>query len=230
MSPIGYVHPPPQHFGYYRTGIRYSLPFTSMYPPQSGVPISQPFLNAAGMPMQMPVSIPLQPIANPGKPVELKPAPQDGSLDSLEDTPKSKSLLSGKAYQSRNVYKSIVRHLFSYIRKNREDIIRILTEAGFSMQDIEHGFFKINYYNDLEREQSNKKNSQSTIKKMATKRTIYTYILRETLNTMLHNWSVGKFGKVSESNSLVYKDVCKYFYDETVKVLGQPAQGRTFFL
>jgi len=160
----------------------------------------------------------------------VKAQPADSSLGSLDEPPKAKNLLSGKAYKSRNVYKSIIRHLFSYIRKNREDIIRILRDAGFSMPEIEHGFFKVNYYNDLEREQSIKKNSQATIKKMVSKKTIYTYILRETLNTMLHNWDSGKLGKVSETNSEVYKDVCKYFYEEAVRVTGQSAQGRTFSL
>ena len=212
---------------YMPTEYRYPMCMPPMYPPMPQMP---PPIRAA---VNHQMSSPIPGMMPPGGLLQLempRNAPADGSLDSLDDTPKSKSLLSGKAYKSRNVYKSIIRHLFSYIRKNREDIIRILTEAGFSMQDIEHGFFKINYYNDLEREQSNKKNSQATIKKMVTKRSIYTYILRETLNTMLYNWSQGKFGKVSESNSEVYKDVCKYFYDEAVKTSGQSAQGRSFFL
>ncbi len=199
------------------------LPFAGQYPrPQ--IPA---FLAAPGIRPLVPMPSTPEVLRQENPP---RPPPGEASLGSLDDPPKQKNLLSGKAYKSRNVYKSIVRHLFSYIRKNREDIIRILKDAGFSMTEIEHSFFKINYYNDLEREQSNKKNSQATIKKMVSKRTIYTYILRETLNTMMHNWEQGKLGKVSESNSEVYKDVCKYFYDEAVKMTGQPAQGRTFYL
>ena len=198
------------------------------FPPQYSGPHISTFIAASiGRP---PIS-PIQNILEIPQPKSESPsAPYDGSLESLEDSFKQKSLLSGKAYKSRNVYKSIVRHLFSYIRKNRDDILRILKDAGFSTTEIEHGFFKINYYNDLEREQSSKKNSQATIKKMASKRTIYAYILRETLNSMLHNWGQGKLGKVSEGNSEVYKDVCKHFYEETVKATGQEAQGRTFSL
>ena len=215
----------------YSQNFRFPLSITPMF---SGIPIPQymiPTPPIGAGPNQLQPTVPTMP--TPGtsyRPEETKRPPADGSLDSSDDSPKNKSLLSGKAYKSRNVYKSIIRHLFSYIRKNREDIIRILTEAGFPMSDIEHGFFKVNYYNDLERDQSSKKNSQSIIKKMVAKRTIYTYILRETLNTMLHNWTLGKYGKVSEGNSDVYRDVCQYFYDECAKMLGQPAQGKTFLL
>ncbi len=231
----GYFPQPLTDSNYYQSataaGIGFPMPGTApMYPSREGLTAIRPFPVPQGVRNSSSLAVP-----RPQEPPRLSSPVQSqagggGSLDSLEDTPKNRSLLSGKAYKSRNVYKSVVRHLFSYVRKNRDDIIRILTEAGFSMQEVEHAFFKINYYNDLEREQSSKKNSQATIKKMVTKRTIYTYILRETLSTMLHNWGIGKLGKISEGNSAVYKDVCKYFYDETAKVLGQPAQGRTFLL
>ncbi len=232
VLPPDYMRSVPAPINYYTTGVNFQpMSIAQIYPRQPGMQLEQAFLTAPALAVPMPAPVAPQPAENPPRPgAGSGVRPADLSVDSLDDSPRNQSLLRGKAYKCRNVYKSVVRHLFSYIRKNREDIMRILTEAGFTTQEIEHGFFKINYYNDLEREQSKKKNSQSTIKKMVAKRTIYTYILRETLNTMLHNWDIGKFGKVSEGNSAVYKDVCKYFYEETVKVLGQPAQGRTFLL
>lgn len=137
---------------------------------------------------------------------------------------------SGGAYKRRNVYKSIVRHMFSYIRKNRDEIIRILLAAGYNMTEIEHAFFEVSCYNDMEQQKGNKKQSQSTIRKMVDQRTIYSYILRETLNAMIKNWDSGKHGKVATKNLATYRNVCISYYNEAVKVLTQEAQGTSYHL
>lgn len=126
---------------------------------------------------------------------------------------------SGGAYKRRNVYKSIVRHMFSYIRKNRDGIIKILLAAGYPMNEIEHAFFEVSCYNDLEQQRGNKKQSQTTIRKMVDKPTIYTYILRETLNAMIKGWNEGKHGKVATKNLATYRDVCLAYYNEAVKTI-----------
>lgn len=154
----------------------------------------------------------------------------DDSLDKIEETSSGKELIKGLSYESRNVYKSLIRHIFSYSRKNRESIVNILQKNGYTMPDIEHAFYKINCYNDSERDRTFKKKAQATIRKMMAIKSIYTFILRETLNGLLINWETGKLGKISQKNSKVYKDVCRNFYEETVKVIGEPAQGKTFKL
>ena len=157
---------------------------------------------------------------------EMKSATPAAGKKSIEDEQQT----AGGAYKRRNVYKSIVRHMFSYIRKNREEIIKILQEAGYGMSDIEHAFFEVSCYNDMEQQKGNKKQSQSTIKKMVETRSIYTYILRETLFAMIKSWEEGKHGKVSSKNLGTYKDVCFEYYNEAVQVLTQKAQGKTFNL
>jgi len=156
----------------------------------------------------------------------MKSATPAAGKKSIEDEQQT----AGGAYKRRNVYKSIVRHMFSYIRKNREEIIKILQEAGYGMSDIEHAFFEVSCYNDMEQQKGNKKQSQSTIKKMVETRSIYTYILRETLFAMIKSWEEGKHGKVSSKNLGTYKDVCFEYYNEAVQVLTQKAQGKTFNL
>lgn len=138
-----------------------------------------------------------------------------------------KNLLEGSSYKSRNVYKSIVHYMSSYTKKNREEILRILCEKGFTSQQIEHAFFKIGEYCDLELNKKAKKTSQTTIRKILSKKTILTYILRETLNAMLKNWDEGKYGKISKKNIEVYKVACGKFYNETVGILGEVAQGNS---
>lgn len=130
----------------------------------------------------------------------------------------------------RYVYKCIVRHMNVYIRKNREDIVETLTKEGFSMRDIEHSFFIVSYHSDSVGKKGCDRTSLTIVNNMLAKVTIYTYILRETLYTILNTWSNGNIGKVSKKNIELYKNACQIFYDETVKALGKPAQGRNSVL
>lgn len=196
----------------------------NMFPPLiNQMPLCQPIASASSIPN----------IVNLQSQVKTNPSQEDKNDDSLEhiNEPKSgKGLVKGISYESRNVYKSLIRHIFSYTRKNRETIVEILLQSGYVMSEVEHAFYKINCYNELEREKAFKKKAQATIRKMMGAKTIYTYILRETLNALLINWNKGKLGKISERNYEVYKEVCGKFYQETVQIIGEPAKGKTFKL
>eukprot|EP00829_Urostomides_striatus_P001006 TRINITY_DN1122_c0_g1_i11.p1 TRINITY_DN1122_c0_g1~~TRINITY_DN1122_c0_g1_i11.p1 ORF type:complete len:306 (+),score=32.19 TRINITY_DN1122_c0_g1_i11:64-981(+) len=150
---------------------------------------------------------------------------EDGSNQSI-----CRRLLAGEAYKSRNVYKTIVRHMYAYIRKNRTEIIQILQNSGFTMTEIEHAFFKVDYWCNLERQNGNRNYAQGTVKKIFAKKSIYTIIMRETLYALLHCWEQGKYGKIHQKNCVIYQKACQKFYDETVNILGQPAQGKCFEL
>lgn len=128
-------------------------------------------------------------------------------------------------YKHRNVYKSIIRHMYSCIRKQRNVIVSVLQSSGFSISEIEHAFYEIGCYNDMERQKGKKKISQSLVKKIASEKSIFAYVLRESLNSMLKNWEDGKFGRLTKKNVSTYKDVCTKYFNETVKVLGPPAQN-----
>jgi hypothetical protein len=196
----------------------------NMFPrPINPVPFYRPIASTTSIPHI--VTLPSQPKTNPSEDQK-----DDGSLELITEAKSGKGLVKGISYESRNVYKSLIRHIFSYTRKNRETIVDILLQSGYTMSEIEHAFYKINCYNELEREKAFKKKAQATIRKMMGAKTIYTYILRETLNALLINWSKGKLGKISEKNCEVYKEVCGRFYQETVEILGEPAKGKTFKL
>jgi hypothetical protein len=141
-----------------------------------------------------------------------------------------KGILSGKAYVSRNVYKSIVRFLFICVQKNHEAITEILHNAGFSNETIEKCFKKLKGYNESVKAQNSKKNSQSLIRKIVRESSARTYVLRETLYAMLQNSKLGKLGRISERNKQVYNDVCKYYYNEIIESIGQSTQVKSFAL
>ena len=100
---------------------------------------------------------------------------------------KGGKLLYGKAYESRNVYKSIVRFLSVYTNKNSTDIIRILKEARFKDNDIEKCFLKMKKYGEISKSQISQKNFQFLIKKIVMNLSPHTYVLRETLQAIMIN-------------------------------------------
>jgi len=150
------------------------------------------------------------------------------SLDGNES--EQDNQLSVNAYRRRNVYKSVIRHMLSYIRKNRDCIIGVLKTHNFSMQEIEHAFFQVSYLNELERQKGKTKRSQTTINGFMKEKTIYTYILRETLYAMMQNWKIGKTGKISQENLFIYREVCENYYKRIVDLVQESAQGTEYLL
>lgn len=141
----------------------------------------------------------------------------------IEDLPTKettcRNLLGGNAYKRRNVYKSVVRHMFTYIRKNREEIMATLRGLNYTDAEIEHSFFEVSCYNDEQSTTGNIEKSQLIIKKILSSRSIYTIILCESLKNMLNKWELGKLGKVSQTNLETYKFVAKKLYDEAMNVI-----------
>lgn len=153
---------------------------------------------------------------------ELK-SPDEPELHDDNNPSKSgnNQLPTGLCYKSRNVYKSLIRHMFSYLKKNRDAITQQLLNAGYEMKYIEHEYYKIHCYNDLQNKKGGKKNSQETILKILSKKSARTFVLRDTLHSLLESGNQGKFGKASEKNSHIYKEACEKFYTEAIQTIGQ---------
>ena len=134
------------------------------------------------------------------------------------------------AYKRRNVYKSIIRHMHSFLTKNKPAIISMLSKEGFSITEIEHSFLKIIHWNELEKHPGTSKKSQVTIEEILESKSIPTYVLRETLHAMMQNWKKAKTGKISRDNLEVYNEVCSKYYQRTVEILSQQAQCISFKL
>lgn len=123
-----------------------------------------------------------------------------------------------RSYKSRNLYKMIVTSLYVAITKNKNVIRAMLTQNGFSDNDIGQALTKISSFYFEKSSKKSKMTSQSIIKKMLGNLTIYTYILRETLNAMMEKWKAGVFGKTLPRNVEIYKFDCESFYMQAVKV------------
>ena len=118
----------------------------------------------------------------------------------------------------RNVYKSILRHISTYIKSNRVNLIDFLNSKGYSMEDIEHAYFEIDSLIDKRMVESGLKFKQA-LNNLITKKSIYTHIVKETIGNMLENLKNGCQGKIGKENTKFYIAICAEYYNEVEKVL-----------
>lgn len=122
-------------------------------------------------------------------------------------------------YKYRNVFKAIIRRMHGCIKENKSELISAIQKAGYTQQDIERAFNRIAYYKNAERKSGKKRMSVRTIKEATQSRSVYTYVLRVTLNKMLEDWSTKKLGRLSERNVETYSEVCTKYSQHIEKLL-----------
>lgn len=122
-------------------------------------------------------------------------------------------------YRYRNVFKAIIRRMYTYARKKKRILTPILQSAGYSLGDIEHAYIRITYYKNAERKSGKKRMPVRTIKDATQDLSIYTYILKDVLSEMLKDWEARKFGRLAERNVGTYKRVCSTYLEQIEKLL-----------
>lgn len=123
------------------------------------------------------------------------------------------------AYKRRNVYKSVIRHMFSYIQKNKGRVTNTLMNEGYTRKEVNDSFLYISSLNDLDKQKGKAKRPQNTIKSMLENKNINVYILKETLSLMLGTLNSGLTGKVMRKNTKIYKEVCQEYYNRCLELL-----------
>eukprot|EP00826_Nyctotherus_ovalis_P040130 TRINITY_DN3916_c0_g1_i1.p1 TRINITY_DN3916_c0_g1~~TRINITY_DN3916_c0_g1_i1.p1 ORF type:complete len:325 (-),score=-0.81 TRINITY_DN3916_c0_g1_i1:163-1137(-) len=125
------------------------------------------------------------------------------------------------SYKYRNVFKAIIRRMHVCVRTRRRELESVLRNAGYSAVEVDRAFSRVAYYKNAERKSGKKRMSVRTIKEATRKRTIYTYILRDALNSMLEDWEVQKFGRLTERNVPTYKKVCATYLEDIDHLLAK---------
>lgn len=165
------------------------------------------------------------------QPVQPKPATEAANEDSLDAggvQDLTKRLFKGQAYKYRNIYKSVMSHMCIYVKNNRDDLIGILRASNFPITKIEHALYKVSFDFDSKQKREKVKNAQNIVLRMLSKKTIFTYILREATKAMLKHWEEGHIGKIARENLSLYLEACQAIHQEAVQVVGQPAQGTSY--
>lgn len=125
------------------------------------------------------------------------------------------------AYRRRNVYKSIIRHMLSYIQGNKLEITEMLITNGYLSEEIDKAFAYVAKLNEMDKQKGKSKRPQHTINKILKSKNIYIYILKETLYSMLNSWKSEKTSKVMKKNLYIYDEVCTIYYNRCIELISQ---------
>eukprot|EP00826_Nyctotherus_ovalis_P057773 TRINITY_DN7907_c0_g1_i16.p1 TRINITY_DN7907_c0_g1~~TRINITY_DN7907_c0_g1_i16.p1 ORF type:complete len:191 (+),score=43.31 TRINITY_DN7907_c0_g1_i16:314-886(+) len=124
-----------------------------------------------------------------------------------------------KAYDKRNVYKSIIRHMSKFTHKYHLHFTATLKREGFLTEEIETAFNKVTSWAEQEKHKGKPKASKKAIEEMLMVKNIYTYMLRETLHFMIQSWQDGRKNRILKKNVEIYKDVCEEYYGRVSELI-----------
>jgi hypothetical protein len=104
------------------------------------------------------------------------------------------------------------------VQERREEYLGLM-RRGFTKATIERGFNRITILKNAERKGGKKQRGMNIIKQATQKRSIYSYILRDALESMLKNWNAKELGRLAEHNLETYKKVCNEYLISIIKLL-----------
>lgn len=123
------------------------------------------------------------------------------------------------SYRYRNVFKSIIRHMHSCVLSKKDEYIKLMQEQGFTRMTVERAFNRIAIFKNAERKSGKKRLGMNMIKQATEERSVYTYILKDALSSMLLNWDAKDLGRLAERNLATYKSVCTEYYKSINELL-----------
>eukprot|EP00826_Nyctotherus_ovalis_P025108 TRINITY_DN1940_c0_g1_i1.p1 TRINITY_DN1940_c0_g1~~TRINITY_DN1940_c0_g1_i1.p1 ORF type:complete len:390 (-),score=56.34 TRINITY_DN1940_c0_g1_i1:88-1257(-) len=130
-----------------------------------------------------------------------------------------KELIAGRAYEVRNVYKSIIRHIYNYTRSNKQTLRDHLGSVGYTPEEINSSFDIIQKYNNPSRPKEIERNSQVRVEEMLRVKSPLTHILKKVLLFMLDKWRKGRVGQLATENLNVYYETCKKFLKKVEEIV-----------
>eukprot|EP00831_Metopus_contortus_P040870 TRINITY_DN3201_c0_g1_i5.p1 TRINITY_DN3201_c0_g1~~TRINITY_DN3201_c0_g1_i5.p1 ORF type:complete len:213 (-),score=15.62 TRINITY_DN3201_c0_g1_i5:206-844(-) len=132
----------------------------------------------------------------------------DGHLGDLSQISFKLVPMKGKAHSRRNIFKSVLRHCHLYFEERKTDLTEILLKEGFSQECIDMAYTSIVTASENEIKKGTTKKAQRVISKMAESFSIYSFLLRDTLKSMLATWERKEYGKMYRKSLPLYKDFC----------------------
>lgn len=124
------------------------------------------------------------------------------------------------SYVRRNVCKSIMRNINSYLRRNRSTVYEKLQEAGYLHEQIKREVVLLKAYSESQLKQA-AKTFQKALEEILDNKIILTYLLKEALDQLLSSWEEGSHGKVALRNLKSYRDICLPYYNRAVEILAK---------
>ncbi len=135
-------------------------------------------------------------------------------VHNAKSSPKS-GLLNLSSKRHRKVYKSIIRHMYSYMKHHKEEVARNLADRGYGMTKIERCFNKISAYSSVANDITYFEECNKLFKKMVKSESTYTVVLEATLKGVLDDLHKAN----GEAGLEFYQGVCEDLYKRAVGLL-----------
>ena len=84
-----------------------------------------------------------------------------------------------------------------------------LEKVGYCSKEIEEAFEYIKNCSEVERKNGVRKLAPNLIRMSTKSYSIYTCLLKESVEDMLYDWKLESFGRVSKNNISIYKHICE---------------------
>lgn len=143
------------------------------------------------------------------KPEELSKSSKNNSAQVIRMNMKAPA---AQSINRRNIYKSIVRNMTAYSRSHRDELIEKLLKIGYEMKEIEHAFFDISRYKEIEEYNDDRKKFKKLLDGITRTKSVRSYILKESLRSKVGCWERGKQGRIASHNFEAYKKVYLTYY------------------
>jgi len=130
-----------------------------------------------------------------------------------------KTHIKSKPIYRRNIFKSILRNMRKYAKKDKNSITEKLKKKGYSETGIEQAFFIINNYKTVEDQRGNRQKYRKQLDLIAAEKSILTIILKDSLKSKIDKLEAGNHGRIALSNYKVYKKAYVDLYTRVDRIL-----------
>lgn len=207
-------------------GYPYEIPTTFMSnrfsPLQSGSfhscdRASYPLLFCDRRPIETSLSFPPEKSPVPLETALAKSVPEAPATKENKETRKAAPKV--KPVYRRNIYKSILRNMRKYAKKNSKIITEKLIGNGYAVKGIEHAFYIVNNYKKVEGQRGSRQKYRKLLENIANEGSILTHILKDSLKQKINALEDGNHGRIAWDNYNVYKKAYTDFYDKVLAML-----------
>lgn len=211
-------------------GYPYEIPTTftpNRFSPLQSVPFSPygkppyPFLYCERRPVESPLSFPPDKSTFPSETALVRNIPETVATKESKET--KKSALKTKPIYRRNIYKSILRNMRKYAKKNSKTITEKLIKSGYAVKGIEHAFYIVNNYKKVEEQRGSRQKYRRLLEGIASEGSILTHILKDSLKQKINTLEDGNHGRIASDNYNVYRKAYTDFYDKVSGKLEEKA-------
>eukprot|EP00826_Nyctotherus_ovalis_P053823 TRINITY_DN7023_c0_g3_i3.p1 TRINITY_DN7023_c0_g3~~TRINITY_DN7023_c0_g3_i3.p1 ORF type:complete len:134 (-),score=22.16 TRINITY_DN7023_c0_g3_i3:221-622(-) len=125
------------------------------------------------------------------------------------------------AYKYRNVYKSIIRHLYVNVQTNRRVLAHSLAQRGYGEETIAACFATIMSFKPEGLPKEIENGAKMRVEGILKGKSIFVYILKETLEHMINKLKTKEYEQMHRTNSEMYVEACTEFLARAKSIINE---------